>query len=185
MKRILALFIILIFILASFAANTDRYNLGSYRTIEGGGFVLYIVTIASTELTNFDSTDSYTTKALYIGEANYEDGYIQAISSAAADVNVILHTSNDLNNWTAHTAQDGLDAVSTTLKSDTLGIISGTDDFAFHNNNWMVLELDGQTGADNEAASYTIIVRLKKQYQSFHNGQALNIGQVVRSQGTP
>jgi hypothetical protein len=110
----------------------------------GDAYVSLSVTMGS------DSTGSRHSDAIFIGNVNANDAYVQAVTNAAADINIIFHYSNDLANWQAITAT-GLDALSNTAKYDTLGI---GDQAPYHKYRWLVVEADGQTGTNQTDIAY-------------------------------
>ena len=61
----------------------------------------------------------------------------------ASDQNVILHFSNNLQDWSSQTMA-GFDACSNALKVDTLGDAGCV---YWHYNAWMIVEADGQAAA--------------------------------------
>jgi hypothetical protein len=93
-----------------------------------------------------DSTGSDHSNPLYIAGFNDADAYMQAVAATASDKNIILHFSNNLQNWTART-MTGFDATSNTMKIDTLGDAGCPE---WHSYAWMVVEDDGQAAATSD-----------------------------------
>lgn len=148
------LFLFLIVVLAAFMYSADVYNRddGYLNIVENFSSVVvqYDVTLGS------DSTGSQHSRPIYIADMNDNDAYVAAVTNAASDVNIIVHYSYNLRTWTSVT-KNNLDAVSTTTLFDTLGD-GATNDFQFHRANWLVIEADGQAGANQTDIIYITAV---------------------------
>lgn len=128
--------------LAFIMLSADVYNQEWTSVIDDkGGLSAYIVFPART-----DSTGSNHSEPIYIAGFNDADGFIQAVALTASDKNIILHFSNNLQDWTART-MTGLDATSSTMLLDTLGDAGCPE---WHQYAWMVVEDDGQTAATDD-----------------------------------
>jgi len=175
--------LILILILPLLVFAADHYNAGTVTVVDGYTYTLYKVSV--TIPSGGDSTGSWHTPALFIGEMNADDGYIDVVCSATADVNVLYHYSNDKTNWVVQTADSDVDAVSSTVKADTLGSVNGSNDFYFHNNQYLVIEFDGQSGSAS-GITITANVRLKKNNALVTgNGQPINVGMKSNYNSSP
>lgn len=173
MKRfLLTMFLVMVVCSLSFA-GADLFNLGTvYRgnstdVPSTGNVVAYWEDYSHVtylfRYTWVDSSDNLHSKPLYIGNCNVSDGTISAIQSTTGDANIILHYSGDnRNTWQAITPLD-LDQVSGTVKNDTLGYNEKSDDLAFHNARWLVIEAASGTNANQDGNILTVIVKLKKE----------------------
>lgn len=133
--------ILMIVLMFTFVFAADAYDKDvTVRNYYGGAKIEF------TSLAGSDSTGSQHSYPIYIGDCNDNDAYGYAVTNAASDVNVLIHFSNDLTKWIAVTLAS-LDAVSTTVKQDTLGI-SDTNANRFHEFAYMVIEHDFQAGAN-------------------------------------
>jgi hypothetical protein len=120
-----------------------------------------------------DSIGSFHSPPIYVGDCNNVDAYVSAKTNATSDINVLYHVSNDLTNWTAVTPA-GLDACSNTAKIDTIGA-SDSNASMFHHNNYLILEVDGQTGC-NTTDRLTLWVNFKKDGAYFtSNGSVIKV----------
>ena len=160
MRNIFALGLVLILFLMFYAGDT--YNVsgignGAQQWDVQESFDQVVVKFSPYMLT--DSIGSFHSKPLYVGDCNNNDMYCTAITNAASDINIIFHLSNNLQNWTAVTPA-GLDACSNTAKVDTLGA-SDANSTVFHHNNYLIVEVDGQTGC-NTTDRVTLTMNFKK-----------------------
>ena len=147
MKSIKLIFtFVLVFLLTSFLVADDKYTTVPVIKNHLGGSTITITFAANT-----DSTGSQHSYPIFIGNVNDNDGFVKAITNAAADFNILYHFSNDLTRWLGAAASE-LDAVSTTAKYDTLG--ASTHSINFHKFSWMVVECDGQAGTNSTDILY-------------------------------
>lgn len=158
------------------AGTTDIYNQSATYKYDIG-YVKYNGTVTFT-----DSAANYHTKPIKIGNANLVDGMITTNITtgytAASDIQVKFHFSNDLTNWFTQTLDAGMDLDAVQNKADTLGVYNGTDGLYFHGFNWMIIEFDGQT-ANPTSSVITWAVRLKPNITTTHNGAAVSSGAVA------
>ncbi len=193
-SKFLALLMILAFAVStSFAA--DVYNVGTIYTnnpeaipstgnivaaFEDFNHVTYVY-----RFTFVDSSNAYHSKPIYIGGCNVDDAYRWAKQSAVGDANVILHFSADnRTNWET-TTPAGLDAVSSTAKTDTVGVQGGVDDGNFHYARWMVIEAVGGSGTNADGDIMTIVVKMRKNDPGLlPNGKPYLVAKVARKSST-
>jgi len=125
--------------------------------------------------TFIDSSNDVFSPAMKIAGLNSTDGYVAVVSSATGDVNPLFHYSpDDRTVWYTTVTPVDLDATSSTTKYDTLGHNENTDDLAFHNARWLVVELH-YGGATNAPGNiYTVTVRVNK-----------SVGDAFNANGTP
>ena len=157
MKKLIALLIIFLFPL--FIYGTDYYNVGTQinmvqdadgvgdATNATGYYETSTSIIYTFKATWVDSTDDLHSKPMFIADCNDVDAYCSAYVSAASNVNIIYHFSYDnRNTWTTTTPLD-LDALSSSVVGDTLGVEETIDDAdGFHTGVWLVVEFtDGGT----------------------------------------
>jgi len=130
-----------------------------------------VVTFSPYMLT--DSIGSFHSPPLYVGDMNNSDCYITAITNATSDINVLFHLSSNLKNWTAVTPA-GLDACSNTAKIDTLGC-SDASSTLFHHMNYLIIEVDGQTGC-NTTDRLTLTLNFQKDIDAYTaSGKVINV----------
>ena len=185
MKKIIFLILLLGLVFSTIAQ--DLYNKGTVtKKAEGYTYVLYKweVTIPS----GATATDNYHSPAIFIGDANVDDGTIQVKASQAANANLVYHYSNDNENWVTVGPDNNLKNLTNTFVTDTLGMINGSNDLNFHNSTYIVLELDGQTG-NSTGTTWTVYIRLKKPSALYSNisGQPIIVGKSwgIITEGTP
>lgn len=132
------------------------------------------------KFTYVDSSDAVHSLPFYIGGANVVDGRITAKQSATGDANILLHyAADDRNTWEIDTP-NGLDAVSSTLKADTLGYDAGADEPLFHAARWLVVEAAGGGTNNQDGNVMTIVLSLKKQYPSINaNGTERKLAHIA------
>jgi len=164
---------IMIFLIGIFMMSADVYNLDSGYLSVNESFATvtlqYNVTLGS------DSTGSKHSVPIYIGDMNDNDASVVAICNAASDVNVIWHLTQNLRNW-VDIATVGLDQVSNSAKYDTLGA-GTTDDTKFNFFNYLVIEVDGQAGANQTDTIYMTIVFKKDVNGYTSSGQPIKVCQ--------
>jgi len=161
--------------------GADVYNRDSgYVTITetGGGVIFqYNVTLGA------DSTGSQHSIPIYIGDMNDNDAWVCGVTNAVSDINVVWHYSYNLRNWVS-IATVSLDAVSNTAKYDTLGA-GTTDDLGFHRANWLVVECDGQAGANQTDILY-LTINFKKDVMAYtSSGEAIKVVRKVQAITNP
>ena len=179
----------------TFAASADIYNNG--RIVNGdrqgtpasGDFVAFFEDPTTVtyfwQFTFVDSSDNYHSRPLYIGDCNTSDGYISAIQSTTGDANIVLHYSNDdRTKWIAVTPAD-LDAVSSTMKGDTLGYNEGGNDLVFHSSRWLVVEAasGSSTNADDNVMYITVRL-IKTTPTAMYNDQFVRFAKIATSSKT-
>lgn len=182
-------FVFLLILIAPFLSyGADHYNSGKWTWVESPTHVTFTWTFtASSDSTGVgDSTGSYHSRPLPISGLAVEPAAIYsntlitadtvdsinyaykariwAVSNTAnSDWNLLYHYSLNNSNWVVQSADTDVDAVSNTLKRDSLGVINKTRDDYFFTTNYLVIEADGQ--ASNPAAQIlTVILRLPKEY---------------------
>jgi hypothetical protein len=161
--------------------SADVYNRDSgYLTITETGAA---VTMQFDVTLGADSTGSQHSIPIYIGDMNDNDAWACAVTNATSDINVLWHFSYNLRNWVS-VATVSLDAVSNTAKYDTLGA-GTTDDLAFHRANWLVVECDGQAGANQTDLIY-LTINFKKDVMGYtDSGQPLKVVRKVQAITNP
>jgi len=179
-KKLIYPIILVAFFLLLVAA--DNYNQPTVTIQEGVSYVHYKFQTAAMA----DSTGSYHSPPLFIGDCNDVDGRVSVDmynGTGTEDANIIYHFSQDLATWESTTPAD-LDNCTTTAKYDTIGINSGTDDLKFHVNKWMIIEVDGQTG--NPSDTYLWInLHLKKDVIDVGpTGQPIYVGSKAKKSTT-
>jgi len=148
MKYKFLFMIVAIFIMAFgslFAADTTDT---AVNWVEGDTYIIYY---GPATFGVAGGEDYCYTQAFYIADCNYEYGgiYCYATEAGTEDVNAILEYSaastaaNATFGWA--TTYADLDAIATTIKSDTLGINAGALD-GFKYSKWARIKFDGQTG---------------------------------------
>jgi len=154
-KKFISLAVLFLFLIVPvFIQAADNYNVkptstnGKTDESYDEVFLLFSPSMAT------DSTGSFHSQPLYIGNMNDNDAFIYAIANAGTDHNFIFHYSDDRQRWVATTAT-GLDLVTNTGRYDTLG---AGDQGAFHKWQWLVIEDDGQAGANTTDIVYLYIV---------------------------
>lgn len=185
----------LLTVLLTIGFTADYYNLGTVTQYDNDIYsVSYVITIDSSAIQNYDSTDNFHTQALYIGDANYVDGRVCVELDDSTEFDVIFHYSNDLTNWVAQTLDTDFDSLKCTTSPrtyvgiyDTIGINQGTNVYEFHNSNWLVIELDGQDDLtwDNTSTQFRITVKLYREFPAQVNNQAIKLGDYQYSLGSP
>ncbi len=173
MKRFIAVLTVFLALVAGLNAG-DTYN-QSVTVVENHDQVVVTFDAAM----GSDSTGSLHSYPIYIGDCNDADAYITAITNAASDINVLFHLSRERRTWTAVTAAD-LDACSNTAKEDTLGI-GDSGSSKFHEMRWLVIEKDGQTGANQADALYLTITFEKDVSPVDANGNVVPVCRIARS----
>ena len=140
-KSYFGLAVILLVILSGlFLISGDTYNVAPTTTNESYSELLFVFYPSMAA----DSTGSFHSQPLFIGDLNDNDARIVALGNATTDLNVIFHYSLDRTTWQSVTAT-GLDACSNTAKYDTLG---NGEQIVFHSYQWLIVENDGQAGAN-------------------------------------
>jgi hypothetical protein len=135
MKKLKYLFISLLLIVSiSFAGTTYDQTVSANDTRPG---ILYYY--GTVTFSDSGSGAIYYTQCMYIGSVKGAYGYIHAACSEAGveDVNVFIEYSNDRTTWVLGTTDPGLDALGTTQKEDTVGIVSGSAEIKYKTYNWM------------------------------------------------
>lgn len=172
--RKLSSFLLIVLLLVSFTAVNslagDKFFSGTITHKESFSQVWYKVVFPA----NADSTGSQHSNPLFIADCNDADGYCDAITNAAADINIIYHFSKDCNSWYT-TTPAGFDATSSTLKTDSIGVEAGTNDINFHNARWLVVECDRQDGT-NQTDYLTYNITMTKDLDLQQNGQPIWVG---------
>ena len=178
MKKLIAILFLILF--TNFLWAGDNYFQGTVTIYEGYSYVAYKWV---TPAVMTDSTGSYHSPPLYIGDCNDEDGYVSADASdglVTEDKKFYYHFSSDLATWTTVTVAD-LDQLITTQINDTIGIEIGVNNIPFHNSLWLVIECDGQTGNPDDSYAW-IVLHLKKDFDAIRaDGQFVEVGTYRRS----
>lgn len=147
MKRtnyfIIGLVIIFMIAFSGLQAATT-YN-ETVSKIDVPGALVYYGTVAIDDTTTGDTF--YTQAFMIAGVAgSYGYGSFYCAEAGTEDVNVFIEYSNDLINWIAGTTDTGVDAVGTTVKSDTIGIVAGNQQYLYKTHIYARLKLvPGQT----------------------------------------
>ena len=184
------LFIFLLF-LAIPLLSADLFNIGTIinGNVSGvppssGDFLAYYDTPNSVtyifRFTYVDSSDSYHSPPIYIGDCNATAGFIRAKQSATGDANVILHyAADDRNTWETVTPA-ALDAVSNSEKATTL---TGQQ---FTNGRWLVIECAGGGANNQDGNVMTVTVELLKDMDNTltANGKVIRCAKVARIANT-
>lgn len=113
----------------SFAVETN-YN-STITPTESPGAVTYSF---STTFSDSGSGDIYYTQGFWIKDLTEANGYINAICSEVGteDVNIFVEYSNTFTGtYVAGTTDTDLDAVGTTAKQDTIGIVAGAAEIKY------------------------------------------------------
>ncbi len=164
MKRLI-FFLVLIFAVSLFAANTDRYYQGAVVKTESATEVIYTWTVTI----GADSSDQLHSPPLKIADCN-NAGTIRAVVNAASDVNVFYHYGSGYD-WYAVVTATNLDATSTTAKYDPL-----TTALAFRCANYLVIETDSGSNATATGEIITITAVFDK---DFEDANFTDVGFVV------
>ena len=135
MNKLKYLFISLLLVFSlSFAGTTPDQTVES--SDKRPGILYYYGTV-----TFVDSISGaiYYTQCMYIGSVKEAYGYIHAVCSEVGteDVNIFVEYSNDRTTWVVGTTDPNLDAVGTTEKQDTIGIVNGAAELKYKTYNWM------------------------------------------------
>lgn len=165
--------IFILFVLISFSLAADIFNVGTVYNGNAqvvpttGDIVAYWETedqvTVKFRFTFVDSSDAYHSKPVYIGDCNVAYSYATAIQSATGDANIIWHySSDDRNTWWAVVTPSGLDAVSSTAKTDTLGINGGVVSTAHKVSQWLVIESVGGGSSNHDGNIFTIVLAFEK-----------------------
>lgn len=118
------------------------------------------VSIQFNDAIGTDSTGSIHSKPIYIGDCNDGLAYALAICNAASDINIIFHYSYDRRVWTSVNKHD---QVSNAAKYDSCAT-NKTGDFRFNDLRWLIIEKDGQTGANVSDICYFTLLLQKDAY---------------------
>lgn len=108
-----------------------------------------------------DTTGTWYTQDMYIGDMNESAAYIRAVASdvtGTEDVNVTVEFSNDRLTW--DTVGDVIDNLNTSVVYDTLSTVAGTALAQYKANRWMRIKFVGQTG--NPSTTLTWYAFLQK-----------------------
>lgn len=155
-KLLISLFLVLLLPLLVFGA--DAYNQGTLTVQYETDDAVCLKWVVST---GTDSTGSKHSPAINIGGANYQNGRIRAVAESTSDVNILVHNLIDNNPATSLsvTTYEGLDAVSSTAKVDTLGWLDGAEVIDYRIAPYISVEVDGQTGtaADVDITLYIVL----------------------------
>lgn len=135
-----------IFLMFAFSASqaATTYN-ETVSKIDVPGALVYYGTVSIDDTTTGDTF--YTQAFMIAGVAgSYGYGSFYCAEAGTEDVNVFIEYSNDLINWTAGTTDTDVDAVGTTVKSDTIGIVDGNEQYLYKTHIYARLKLvPGQT----------------------------------------
>lgn len=171
MKKIFLFLIVLSFVSLSFAADVPNvgtiYNGNAQTVPTTGNIVAYwendAMVVYKFRFTYVDSSLAYHSKPIFIGDCNVGYGYGSAIQSATGDANVILHySSDDRNTWWSAVTPSGFDAVSSTAKSDTIGINAGVVLGIQKVSQWLVVEAVGGSSSNQDDNIFTIVLAFPK-----------------------
>ena len=132
--KYILIFLLLFFCFSYAVETTYDQTVNSIDTRPGK--LYYYGTVTFTE---HGSGDIYYTQCMYIGSVNSTYGYGHFVCSEVGteDVNVFIEYSNDRIAWVVGTTDPGLDAVGTTEKQDTIGIVNGVAELKYKTYNWM------------------------------------------------
>src|SRR3989304_2771869 len=118
--------------------------------VERPGKLFYYGTVTFTDSA---SGAIYYTQAFYIGATNvsYAMGRFVCSEAGTEDVNLFVEYSMDAENWVAGTTDADLDAVGTTAKIDTIGIVESSVQLLYRT--WLFMRYKFVAGQNMNAAT--------------------------------
>jgi len=168
-------FVLMFLFLILFWSNAfsgDTYN---YAVTTKGNLESKLIYQGKIDMSD-DTTGNHYTKWMYITDFNNNDAYIWAVCSEAGteDVNVTAEYSMNADStstgFVAGTAIDGLDALGTTPKVDTVNVVTGTADVKFKAARMVRFKFDGQTGNGDTTVSWWFVLRRNAVYDQKAKG---------------
>lgn len=157
-KRVFAFLMILVLCMAPFVFSGDTYDQTVY-SIDLGKTIIFYGTVDMSS----DTVGNFYTQAIDITDINADHCYVTAVCSEGGteDVNALVQYSQDKTTWLNETknsaAIDGLDAIGTTTKVDTVDVLVGASSTCYKSFRYMCLKFDGQTGNPDITVTWYLV----------------------------